>query len=161
MTTAEFNQCVDEHADGVYRFILKNIRDEDKARDIVQDSFEKVWLKVQEINYEKSRSYLFTTAYHTMIDHIRREKKFSTMDELAYDKHSYSSDYSGLKEILDEAVSKLPEIQRSVILLRDYEGYSYQEIGEIAGLSESQVKVYIYRARTFLKNYIGKMENVV
>jgi RNA polymerase sigma factor (sigma-70 family) len=161
MTTAEFNKCVDDHADSVYRFILKNIRDEDKARDIVQDSFEKVWIKVQEISYEKSRSYLFTTAYHTMIDHIRRDRHMAPMNEVAFNDHSYRSDYSGLKEILDEAVSKLPEIQRSVILLRDYEGYSYQEIGNITGLNEPQVKVYIYRARTFLKNYIGKLENVI
>lgn len=161
MTTAQFNQCVDDHADGVYRFILKNIRDEDKARDIVQDSFEKVWLKVEEISYEKSRSYLFTTAYHTMIDQIRRDKNQVPMNDVALNDHSYRSDYSGLKEILDEAVSRLPEIQRSVILLRDYEGYAYQEIGNITGLTESQVKVYIYRARTFLKSYIGKMENVI
>jgi RNA polymerase sigma-70 factor (ECF subfamily) len=48
-----------------------------------------------------------------------------------------------------------------VILLRDYEGYSYQEIGELTNLGESQVKVYIYRARVFLKKYIGKIEVVV
>jgi RNA polymerase sigma-70 factor (ECF subfamily) len=60
-----------------------------------------------------------------------------------------------------EAVDRLPEIQRMVVLLRDYEGYSYQELGELTNLNESQVKVYIYRARVFLKNYIGKMEAVV
>jgi RNA polymerase sigma-70 factor (ECF subfamily) len=45
--------------------------------------------------------------------------------------------------------------------LRDYEGYSYEEIGKITGLNESQVKVYIYRARLNLKEYIGSLENVV
>ena len=62
---------------------------------------------------------------------------------------------------LEKALNKLPEIQKSVVLLRDYEGYSYEEIGEICGLKESQVKVYIFRARTFLKNYIGSIEKVV
>jgi RNA polymerase sigma-70 factor (ECF subfamily) len=47
-----------------------------------------------------------------------------------------------------------------VVLLRDYEGYNYQEIGELTNLSESQVKVYIYRARLFLKKYIGSIEAV-
>ena len=74
---------------------------------------------------------------------------------------SHNKQYTDLKEILNEALSKLPDIQRSVVLLRDYEGYSYTEIAEIAGLSESQVKVYIFRARTFLKNYIGSIEKVV
>jgi RNA polymerase sigma-70 factor (ECF subfamily) len=48
-----------------------------------------------------------------------------------------------------------------VILLRDYEGYSYQEIGGITGLSESQVKVYIFRARKALKAYLVRMDNVI
>ena len=161
MTTAQYNQCVDEYADGVYRFILKNIRDEEKAKDIVQDSFEKLWIKAEEVSREKARSYLFTTAYHTMIDTIRRDQRHAEYDEDALDTRGVSQEYLGLKEILDKAVSLLPEIQRSVIMLRDYEGYSYQEIGEVTGLNESQVKVYIYRARTFLKNHIGSLDVVV
>ncbi len=161
MTTAQYNQCVDMYSDGVYRFILKNIRDEDRARDVVQDSFEKMWIKVNEINFEKARSYLFTTAYHTMIDAIRKEKNQTQVDDAVINNHSCRHEYSGLKEILDEALSRLTPDQRSVVMLRDYEGYSYQEIGEITGLSESQVKVYIYRARVFLKNYIGSMDAVL
>jgi RNA polymerase sigma factor (sigma-70 family) len=161
MTTAQYNQCVDAYADGVYRFILKNIKDEEKARDIVQDSFEKMWLKVDAISEEKARSYLFTTAYHTMIDTIRRDSRQTELDEGAFRNFGYTNEYSDLKEVLEKAVSQLPEIQRSVIMLRDYEGYSYQEIGEITGLNESQVKVYIYRARVFLKNYIRSMDVVV
>ena len=161
MTTAQYNQCVDTYADGVYRFILKNIRDEEKARDIVQDSFEKLWMKVSEIAWEKARSWLFTTAYHGMIDTIRRDKRMTEFDEEEMDTRSVSHEYLGLKEILEKAVAQLPEIQRSVVMLRDYEGYSYQEIGEITGLSESQVKVYIYRARIFLKNYIGSLDVLV
>ncbi len=161
MTTAQYNQCVDIYSDGVYRFILKNLRDEEKARDVVQDSFEKMWMKAEEISFEKARSYLFTTAYRTMIDAIRKNKYHATMEEAAWKQHSYRHEYSGLKEILEEALSRLPSIQKSVVLLRDYEGYSYDEIGEITGLSESQVKVYIYRARVFLKNYIGSVDAVV
>jgi len=63
--------------------------------------------------------------------------------------------------VLTEALDKLPEIQRSVLLLRDYEGYNYAEIAEITGLNESQVKVYIFRARQTMKDYIKKLELVV
>jgi RNA polymerase sigma-70 factor (ECF subfamily) len=66
-----------------------------------------------------------------------------------------------LNDVLNEALEQLPTIQKSVIMLRDYEGYSYEEIEEITGLNESQVKVYIYRARVALKEYIGKIENVL
>ncbi|MBN1143689.1 MAG: RNA polymerase sigma factor [Bacteroidales bacterium] len=161
MTLAEYNKSVDEHSDGIYRFILKNLKHEDKARDIVQDTYEKLWVKVNEVSAEKVRSYLFTTAYHTMIDLIRKEKKLTVFEAEKHDRPAAPDHYNGLAQIMDEAVTRLPEDQRSVIMLRDYEGYSYEEIAEITGLSESQVKVYIFRARMFLKNYIGSIEAVL
>ena len=161
MTAEEYNQCVDLYADSVYRFILKNVKDTDKARDIVQDTYEKLWLKVSEVPATNAKSYMFTTAYRTMIDAIRRDKKQGSMDEVPMISLSHSRQYSDLKEVLNEAVNKLPEIQRSVVMLRDYEGYSYEEIGKITGLTESQVKVYIFRARVFLKNYIGSLDKVI
>ena len=161
MTTAQYNECVDRYSDGVYRFILKNIRDEDRARDVVQDSFEKMWVKVKEVKFEKARSYLFTTAYHTMIDSIRKDRYQTPMEDATLNDYGYRDEYAGLQEILEEALSRLPSDQRSVVLLRDYEGYNYREIGEITGLSEPQVKVYIYRARIALKKYIGSMDAVI
>jgi RNA polymerase sigma factor (sigma-70 family) len=65
------------------------------------------------------------------------------------------------RKILEEALSRLNETQRSLVLLKDYEGYSYEEIGQITGLNESQVKVYLHRARIQLKNYLVKPENVI
>ncbi len=161
MGIEEFNRCVDEYSDGVYRFILKNIRDEEKARDVVQDSFEKMWKKIETITPGKAKSYLFSTAYHTMIDFIRKEKAKVDLSCAGEEMYSSTNQYSDLNEVLHEAISKLPAIQRSVILLRDYEGYSYDEIAGITGLGESQVKVYIYRGRMFLKKYIGRMEVLI
>lgn len=161
MTVAEYNSCVDKYSDGVYRFILKNIKDEDNAKDVVQDAFVKMWNKRETINFEKSRSYLFTTAYHTMIDYIRKDKKQTSLENVNEDNYSVNTGFSDTKEIINEALEKLTDIQKSVILLRDYEGYSYKEIGKITDLNESQVKVYIYRARIILKNYIGNLEVVI
>jgi RNA polymerase sigma-70 factor (ECF subfamily) len=161
MTVREYNQCVDQYADSVYRFVLKNIRNEDNARDIVQETFAKMWEKVSAISSEKSKSYLFTAAYHTMVDYLRKQKITENFQEISHISFTSEGGYSDLKEILDMAVSQLPEIQRSVLLLRDYEGYSYKEIGEITGLNESQVKVYIFRARIFMKNYLVSMDRVM
>jgi RNA polymerase sigma-70 factor (ECF subfamily) len=161
MTVNEYNKSVELFSDRVYRFILKSIRDIHKAEDIVQDSYEKLWKNFENVSFEKVKSYLFTTAYHTMIDIIRKEKRSSYSEELNLPEQSHENNYTDLGDILKEAVDKLPEVQRMVLLLRDYEGYSYEEIGEMANLNESQVKVYIYRARVFLKKYIGRMEAVV
>jgi len=160
MTIDEYNKSVDLFSDNIYRFILKNAKDEALAQDVVQDSYEKLWLNYKNVQFEKVKSYLFTTAYRTMIDHFRRSKKITNTETYDYNKHYHNEQYSDISEILQRALCQLPADQKSAILLRDYEGYSYKEISEITGLNESQVKVYIYRARVFLKNYIVKVENV-
>jgi len=161
MTINDYNNSVTLYSDRLFRFVLKSIKDLHKAEDIVQDCYEKLWKNIENVNGEKVKAYLFTTAYHTMIDYIRKDKRSVWAEETKVTEQSHEQSYSDLGEILNKAVHKLPEIQRMVLLLRDYEGYSYQEIEELTNLNESQVKVYIYRARVFLKGYIGKMEAVV
>jgi RNA polymerase sigma-70 factor (ECF subfamily) len=58
-------------------------------------------------------------------------------------------------------LNKLPPLQKSIILLRDLEGYDYKEIGEILGLNEPQVKVYLFWARQKVKNFIKELTNVI
>lgn len=161
MTVKEYNQSVDLFSDRIYRFVLKNLRDEERARDIVQDCYEKLWRNAENVNFQKVKSYLFSMAYHTMIDVIRKEQRINTMEDHQLPEDVHFEQYSDLGEVLDKALNQLPEIQRMVVLLRDYEGYSYDEIAKIASLTESQVKVYIYRGRLALKNIIGKIEVLV
>jgi RNA polymerase sigma-70 factor (ECF subfamily) len=66
-----------------------------------------------------------------------------------------------LQTTIEEALQKLNQIQKTVLLLRDYEGYAYSEIGEMTGLTETQVKVYIFRARRQMKAYFVHLENIV
>ncbi|MBE0676015.1 MAG: RNA polymerase sigma factor [Bacteroidales bacterium] len=161
MTVKEYNKAVEEHADGVYRFILKNLKDADRAADVVQDSFEKLWMNVGEIEYSVAKSWLFSTAYHQMIDNIRKESRMVLMESHDDRNLFYEGSYSDLPELLNQAIEKLPEQQRSVIMLRDYEGYSYKEIADITGMTEAVVKINIYRGRMELKRYIGSIEAVV
>jgi RNA polymerase sigma-70 factor (ECF subfamily) len=162
MKTKEYDMIVQNCADGLYRFILGSVKDEFTAQDIVQDSFERLWINRDSVDFSKAKSFLFTVAYNRMIDIIRRENKIDKMNEMI-DNQEETIQYKQveLREIINLALSKLNEVQKSVVLLRDYEGYSYQEISQITSLSESQVKVYIFRARQYLKNYIGKFEEII
>lgn len=161
MTTAEYNLCVDKYADGVFRFIIKNLKDEEMSRDVVQEAFTRIWERVDNISFEKSKSYLFTAAYHIMIDVIRQEQKNTPFNSSEWEHAAPEQSYSDIKEVLDEALDRLPEIQKSTLLLRDYEGYSYKEIGEILSLNESQVKVYIFRARVAMKDYLVSTDLII
>lgn len=160
MTEKEYNITVDAHGNALFRFIYKNLNVREDAENIVQDAFESLWLNKSKVEYEKSKSWLFTTAYRKMIDQIRREKKTVEMPEIHKEKSNEAAQ-PDLRQIVNTALGKLPEIQKTVIMLRDYEGYDYAEIGNITGLNESQVKVYIFRARQTLKNYLVSLENII
>ena len=161
MTVKEYNNSVEKYADSVYRFIVGNINDKDRANDVVQDAYEKLWRNVVEIEFTAVKSWLFSTAYNAMIDMLRKEKRISRIEpEHEFDMIDYSQ-YNDLNEILHKALNRLPEQQRTVVLLRDYEGYSYKEISEITGSSEAQVKINIYRGRVALKSYIRTIEMVI
>jgi RNA polymerase sigma-70 factor (ECF subfamily) len=161
MTEKEFNDCVNLYADNVYRFILKNLKHEEDARDVVQASFEKLWINRGKVDNDRSKSYLFTVAYHQMIDLIRKNKRVKLEEDFSSSLQTTREPQSEIKKLLNEALYRLSETQRSLVLLKDYEGYSYDEIAEITSLSISQVKVYLHRARIQLKNYLVKPENVI
>jgi len=161
MTEKEYNACVTEYADNVYRFIVKNLRHEEDARDVVQTAFEKMWRNREDVDAAKSKSYLFTVAYHQMIDHIRKVKRIQLKEEFGEDAKVQHKQENNLKKVLDEALARLNETQRTLVLLKDYEGYSYEEIGQITDLNPSQVKVYLHRARVQLKEYLVRIENVI
>ena len=161
MTIKDYNKSVEEYSDLIFRFILHSLKDRSRAEDIVQDTWEKLWRNHTTLEYVKVKSWLYTTSYNTMIDIIRKESRTSFVDDTTIIREESRVPSPDLNEILHKALERLPEGQRSVILLRDYEGYSYEEIGKITGQTEAQVKINIYRGRMALRNYIGKMEAVI
>lgn len=161
MTEKEYNECVKLYADNVYRFIVKNLRHEENAKDVVQASFEKLWVNRDTVENARCKSFLFTVAYHQMIDLIRKNKRVKLQDDFSAETKTTMQPHHNINKILNEALQRLSETQRSLVLLKDYEGYSYDEIAQITALSESQVKVYLHRARIQLKNYLVKPENVI
>lgn len=161
MTERRYNEIVDQFADGLFRFIVKNLRHEEDSRDIVQSAFEKLWVTREKVQQETVKSYLFTIAYNLMIDHIRKSKRVSYREDFGEHEKGWVQQPMKSNRILEEAFSRLNETQRSLVMLKDYEGYNYEEIGKITGLSESQVKVYLHRARLQLRTYIVDPQNVV
>lgn len=159
MTVAEYNSVVDQCADNLYRFLYKSVQDTDIAKDLVQDSFLKLWVNVRKLELNGARKYLFTIGYHCMIDYFRKSQKVHFNSE-ELQNLSIEPETNDLQELLQLALNQLPQVQKNLIMLRDYEGYNYQEISEITGLSESQVKVYLFRARTALKNMLIKYNKI-
>ncbi len=161
MTEKDYNESVLLYADNVYRFIVKNLRHTEDAEDIVQSAFEKLWIHKDSVEPLKAKSYLFTVAYHLLIDHTRKAKRITLQESFENDSQTAYQENKALKKVLHDALATLNEMQRSLVLLKDYEGYSYEEIGEITKLTTDQVCVYLHRARLKLRNYLISPQQVL
>ena len=161
MTEKDYNESVLLYADNVYRFIVKNLRHTEDAEDIVQSAFEKLWIHKDSVEPQKAKSYLFTVAYHLLIDHTRKAKRITLQESFENDTQTAYQENKALKKVLHDALATLNEMQRSLVLLKDYEGYSYEEIGEITKLTTDQVRVYLHRARLKLRNYLISPQQVL
>lgn len=151
---------MNQWADALFRFACKCTGHEEDARDVVQNSFEVLWQKKQDVVAEKGKAFLFQVAYRQAVDTYRKKARISYKEELP-ERGLYHQGNPDLKRVLERALAQLDEKARALVLLKDYEGYSYEEIGRITDLSDSQVKVYLHRARKVLKDYLVRVENVI
>ncbi|MBI1306121.1 MAG: sigma-70 family RNA polymerase sigma factor [Bacteroidetes bacterium] len=161
MTTKEYNQCVADLSDGIFRFALKHLRDEYEAENVVQNTFEKLWVRKENVEMATAKAFLFKITYNNCIDILRKSNRSGSLEEVSEVHYSHSRQYSDAMEIVKKAVDNLPEAQKTAVMLRDYEGYDYRTIGEITGTTEAQVKINIFRARQFLKKYLKDLYAVI
>lgn len=162
ITIREYNTAVKEYSRNIFRYVYKCIRDEEAANDIIQDCYMKLWEHKDNVHPEKIKYWLFTTSHNTMLQYIKKASR-----TIPFDKSSMVEPFIRenqnfeLKELIDKALELLPQVQKTIILLRDLEGYNYDEIGEILQLNESQVKVYLFRARQKMKSSLIEFKNVL
>ncbi len=160
MDAKNYNVCVQDWADALFRFACKCTGNEEDARDIVQSSFETLWQKKENVPEEKGKSFLFQVAYNQSVDMYRKKKRVHLTDEIKTNEAMKPTN-PDLKRILERALARLDEQARALILLKDYEGYKYEEIAQITGLNDTQVKVYLHRARKTMKDYLVSVEKII
>ena len=162
MKRTEYNIIVKQHTDNLYGYAIKFLHDREEAKDVVQDVFEKLWIHRRKVEFDKAKSWMFTTAHNSMINLCNRKGRIHFTDQIAdFEKPRSVRSKFEMDQLIDRAVSILPPIQKSIILLRDLEGYSYKEIGVILELSETQVKVYLFRARKKIKKQLKGLLELV
>lgn len=158
MDVREYNTCVQDWSDALFRFACKCTGNADDAHDVVQNSFEVLWQKKGDVQDGKAKAFLFQVAYRQSVDNYRKKSRISYIDA---PEESYTQSNPDLKRVLERALAQLDDQARALVLLKDYEGYRYEEIAQITDLSESQVKVYLHRARKTLKDYLVSVEHVI
>lgn len=152
MVTTEYNQCVDAYADRLYRFALKVIGSNDQAHQVVKEAFASLWDQKSSLPLKEVKAFLFSVAYQKLAAHsLVKTEKGSALFEADQNK-----DQNSLRYLLDKGLDELNAKQKALLILRDYEGSSYDEIASITDIKTEQIKTEIYRARKELKSYLVK-----
>lgn len=144
-------------------FCYKMLQDQTVAQDIAQETFLKVYLKRDSLHCnENFKSYLFTIARNLCLNQLRNRKNTVNIDDdkpllnylIAEDQNSKAIEKN---DILNRALFSLSNDYREMVLLRDYEGFSYQEIAAVTHASVSAVKSKLFKARQKLREILLPM----
>ncbi len=148
-----FEQLYDSHKRQVWLYCLKIVGDKDLASDIFQETFIRVHEKMASFRGTGSLSgWIFRIARNLCYDALRRIRKHPSVDEVE-DLVSPTNSYDTVdhREELRKALDALKPEQREIIILREIQGFSYQEIADLTGATLASVKVRLFRAREKLR----------
>ena len=147
----------------IFRTALRIVLSREEAEDIVQDTLMKLWQKREDLEQVANiEAFAIASARNLALDRkARMENRNVPFDNESHDMPDHQQ--SGIEQVMmqkesvsaiGKIINSLPEKQRTVIHLRDIEGKSYKEIAEALNISESDVKVTLFRARSELKEKI-------
>jgi len=166
MTQKEFLHNVMPLKNKLYSFAIGLLKNKEEAKDVVQDTFLKVWKSEKNIgDYTNLESWCMTLVRNRCLDIFKRKDRNNTgLDEYVYLKSEDNQPHENLeiKESLIQVkkiINSLPLLQQEIIFLRDFQEKSYKEIAEIVAIDINNVKANIHRARKTIKEKMNKISN--
>jgi RNA polymerase sigma-70 factor (ECF subfamily) len=160
MNAVTFKELYMPYHTKMYRIAYRLLEDAEDAEDAVQEAYIKLWNKKDELNsIENIESYCMVMLRNLCFDFLRTKSKIKTqaIDETCIAEEEYSlPDIEHNNEInhIESIISRLPQQQRQIIHLRHIGDYSSDEIGQIMGISSTNVRVLLSRARKKIKELL-------
>ena len=161
-----FEKLIQKYRNSVLNFIYKYLGDRFGAEDLAQEVFLRVYSSSAEFEPRgKVSTWIFKIAYNLSMNEILRRKRLcliaDTVEENGIELAAPNPvDGLELKEILMDAIARLPEKQKAAVLLRVNEELSYSEIGNVLSVSVSSVESLLFRARENLRKMLGEKVEV-
>ena len=149
----EFTTLYRRYAPDVFRFALHLSRDRHEAEDITSETFVRAWTSPEAIRLATVKGYLFTIARNLHLQGLRKRRRHVALEDELRDPGqdpSARAEHSSQVRVVLDGVGKLPEIDRSALLMRALNGMAYAEIARALGITLASVKVKIHRARIAL-----------
>lgn len=167
MLVKDFKTKVLPVSNKILRFATHFLKDEDEARDVVQDVFLKLWQKKESLDeIVNIEAFVMRMARNRCLDMVRSKRVIPISEEVERQMKEKTTDvhsqieWSESAQIIQKLINKLPDLQRTVMNLRDIEQYSYDEIAEITDLQINAIRVNLSRARKKVRDeFLKKMNN--
>jgi len=158
----DFHSVYNKYFDDVYRFSFWLSGSASEAEDITSETFTRAWVVSGELRASSLKAYLFTIARNLFLKQHRKNRRLQSIEDTLVDSqpgpHEIIESRLELETTL-RALQQLPDVDRTVLVLRSQSGLSYEEIAQLTELSISAVKVKIHRARLKISLYKSKMED--
>ncbi|MGN6178716.1 MAG: RNA polymerase sigma factor [Mucilaginibacter sp.] len=152
----------------LYHYLLKMVKEEETADDIVQDVFVKLWTKKDQIGYIKNvKAYFFTVARSMAINHFRQQKiQTERLEQIHEIEIEFNQEEvivateanTELKQAVATALNNLPARQREILYLKFYEDMDYYKIVEVTGIRYQSVVNHVFRAIQTLRAAVKQKE---
>jgi len=158
-----FNEFYLQHIQSASNFAFYKSGDKDSALDLVQDAFSKIWENCSKIDFNKAKTYLFTTVNNLFLNSVKHHKvvmeyaKAVPYQEATNQSPEYLLEEEEFKQKLQYTISLLSDAQREVFLLNRIEGKKYREIAELLGISQKAVEKRMSGALKILRE---KIDNI-
>lgn len=163
MITSEFKSTILPLSGKLLRFATYITNDEEMARDVIQDVFLKLWQKKEMLaDIENMEAFAMRMTRNRCLDLFKTKRLIPTEDEelkIRNEKHKNLQLEIELSEtafIIRKLISQLPEVQQTIMHLRDIEQYDYEEISEITDMSINTIRVNLSRARKKVRDELLK-----
>jgi len=164
MDAQEFNTIVSDYQNSVAGIIYRLVRSQEDARDLMQDAFIRLWKHRQKLdNRRAALTYLYRTAVHLAIDRLRR-RKFQMVDwtiaEVDQDTNGAVKDSRELFEAIMISAKQLKPKQQTVFILKDLEGFEFEEIAVLMNMTSANLRSNLYLARKKIKELLKRYFNI-
>jgi RNA polymerase sigma-70 factor (ECF subfamily) len=160
-TNMTFHTLYKQYAKDVYRFAYWLTGNEDEAKDITSETFFRAWTAKTEPHTETVKAYLFTITRNLFLKNRYRKNRFSEINEEFTDRTIKPDEQAEINSYLVQvmkALQQLPEIDKSILIMRAEDEMSYRDIARTTGLSVAAVKVKVFRARIKINKILNEGE---
>ncbi len=154
-----FNEIFKTYSKDLYNFLYYKYGEDNNPQDIVQITFEKLWINCKSISAEKVKSFLFTVANNEMLNSLSRKKtvinyRLQKPKNYTVETPEFLMEEKEYHDRLQKAIEELSEDQRVTFLLNRVEGKKHQEIADMLGISRKAVEKRIYKALSILREKV-------